>query len=95
MQTVLSAFARAAAGDPEALDEARRDWADLAAEQQALLTDLGRLLSGPEDRSVALPEVLGALALGDLDAARRRFTALAPEERGAHRRGRPLHRRSP
>ena len=81
MQTVLSAFARAAAGDPAAMDDARRDWTELDGEQQALLTDLAQLLARQDERSVALPDVLGALALGDLDAARRQFTALAPEER--------------
>jgi ATP-dependent DNA helicase RecQ len=80
VQTILSAFARSCAGDPQALGEARQDWSGLPSEQQALLADLGRLLATPDGRSVALAEVLGALALGDLDAARRGYTALTPEE---------------
>jgi ATP-dependent DNA helicase RecQ len=78
---VLSAFSRAAAGDPLALDDARRAWAELAPEQQALLAALGQLLAAAHDRSPALPDVLDALALGDLDRARRHFGGLAIEER--------------
>ncbi len=81
MHRVLSAFARAAAGDPRALDEAREAWADLAAEQQALLASLGKLLAVAHERSAALPEVLDALAARDLDRARREFRGLADEER--------------
>src|SRR5579875_1427416 len=95
MHRVLSAFARAAAGDPRALDEAREGWAELGAEQQALLSSLGRLLAngpsggGPEAEgsrapngvSAALPDVLDALAARDLDRARREFRGLAREER--------------
>ena len=81
MHSVLSAFARAAAGDPAALDDAREAWAGLATEQQELLAALGQLLVAAQDRSLALPEVLDALAAGDLDRARRSFTALGDEER--------------
>jgi ATP-dependent DNA helicase RecQ len=81
MHRVLSAFARAAAGDPRALDEAREAFAELAAEQQALLASLGRLLAVAHERSAALPEVLDALAARDLDRARREFRGLAEEER--------------
>jgi ATP-dependent DNA helicase RecQ len=78
---VLSAFARAAAGDLDALEDARRAWAELAAEQQTLLAALGQLLAAARERSLALPDVLDALALGDLDRARRHFCGLAEEER--------------
>ncbi|HET9125998.1 MAG TPA: RecQ family ATP-dependent DNA helicase [Solirubrobacteraceae bacterium] len=81
MHRVLSAFARAAAGDLGALDEAREAWAELAAEQQALLAALGKLLAAAHERSAALPEVLDALAARDLDRARREFRGLAQEER--------------
>src|ERR1700722_4013476 len=81
MHRVLSAFARAAAGDPHALDEAREAWAELAAEQQTLLASLGKLLAAAHERSAALPEVLDALAARDLDRARREFRGLASEER--------------
>jgi ATP-dependent DNA helicase RecQ len=95
VQRVLSAFARAAAGDPAGLDDARRGWAGLAEEQQVLLAALGRRLATPPgvaitvpdagptapERSPALPEVLDALALGDLERARRRFGALNLPER--------------
>ncbi len=81
MHRVLSAFARAAAGDSRALAEAREAWADLAAEQQALLASLGKLLAAAHERSAALPEVLDALAARDLDRARREFRGLATEER--------------
>jgi ATP-dependent DNA helicase RecQ len=81
MHRVLSAFARAAAGDPNALDEAREAWAELAAEQQTLLASLGKLLADAHERSAALPEVLDALAARDLDRARREFRGLADEER--------------
>jgi ATP-dependent DNA helicase RecQ len=83
MQRVLAAFARAAAGDPAGLDDARGAWADLALEQQTLLAELGRLLAGGGDgrRSPGLPDVLDALAQGDLDSARRQFHALDGEER--------------
>jgi ATP-dependent DNA helicase RecQ len=77
---VLSAFSRAAAGDPLALDDARRAWAELAPEQQTLLAALGQLLAVAHARSPALPDVLDALALGDLDRARRHFGGLASEE---------------
>jgi ATP-dependent DNA helicase RecQ len=81
MHRVLSAFARAAAGDLSALEEAREAWADLATEQQALLASLGKLLAAAHERSAALPEVLDALAARDLDRARREFGGLAQEER--------------
>jgi RecQ family ATP-dependent DNA helicase len=81
MHRVLSAFARAASGDPRALDEAREAWAELAAEQRALLASLGKLLAAAHERSAALPEVLDALAARDLDRARREFRGLASEER--------------
>jgi RecQ family ATP-dependent DNA helicase len=81
MHRVLSAFARAAAGDVRALDEAREAWAELAAEQQTLLASLGKLLAAAHERSAALPEVLDALAARDLDRARREFCGLASEER--------------
>jgi ATP-dependent DNA helicase RecQ len=81
MHRVLSAFARAAAGDMFALDEAREAWAELGAEQQALLSSLGKLLAAAHERSAALPEVLDALAARDLDRARREFRGLAAEER--------------
>ena len=88
MQRVLLAFARAAAGDPAALDDARAAWAGLADDQQALLVELGKLLAqadppcgGQAGGSRGLPEVLDALALRDLDRARRGFGSLAPAER--------------
>ena len=81
MHRVLSAFARAAAGDPRALEEAREAWAELATEQQTLLASLGKLLAAAHERSAALPEVLDALAARDLDRARREFRGLATEER--------------
>jgi ATP-dependent DNA helicase RecQ len=83
MHRVLSAFARAAAGDPTGLDDARDGWTDLAPEQQTLLAALGRLLADAADghRSAALPNVLDALARGDLDRARRQFHGLDESER--------------
>ncbi|HLI61132.1 MAG TPA: RecQ family ATP-dependent DNA helicase [Solirubrobacteraceae bacterium] len=92
MLRVLSAFARAAAGDPGALDEARDAWAALEAEQRVLCSSLGRLLADacarPPERpaaggtvSAALPGVLDALAARDLDRARREFPGLVPRER--------------
>jgi ATP-dependent DNA helicase RecQ len=83
MQRVLADFARAAAGDPTGLDNARGGWTDLAPEQQALLATLGRLLAdaGGGRRSAALPDVLDALAHGDLDRARRQFHGLDEAER--------------
>jgi ATP-dependent DNA helicase RecQ len=80
VQPVLSAFARAAAGDPAGLDDARRAWAGLAAEQQSLLASLGQLLAADAECSVALADVLQSLAHRDLDRARRRFGELAAEE---------------
>jgi ATP-dependent DNA helicase RecQ len=77
---VLTAFARAAAGDPSGLKDARQGWAGLAAEQQTLLASLGQLLADGTERSVALPDVLQSLAHHDLDRARRRFGELAAEE---------------
>ena len=53
MHKVLSAFARAAAGDGLALDEARAAWADLEPEQRALLAALGQLLAAAHERSAA------------------------------------------
>jgi ATP-dependent DNA helicase RecQ len=80
VQPVLTAFARAAAGDPAGLDDARRGWTGLAQEQQTLLASLGQLLADGTERSVALPDVLQALAHRDLERARRRFGELAAEE---------------
>jgi ATP-dependent DNA helicase RecQ len=80
VQPVLTAFARAAAGDPAGLEDARRGWTGLAQEQQTLLASLGQLLADGTERSVALPDVLQALAHRDLERARRRFGELAAEE---------------
>jgi ATP-dependent DNA helicase RecQ len=83
MQRVLAAFARAAAGDPTGLDDARGGWAHLTSDQQALLAALGRLLADAGDgrRSAPLSDVLDALARGDLDRARRQFPGLHEAER--------------
>jgi ATP-dependent DNA helicase RecQ len=78
---VLTAFARAAAGDPVGLDDARSSWAGLEAGERPLLAGLGRLLAGPAGRSQALPDVLDALATRDLVRVRRRLGELEDTER--------------
>ncbi len=81
MDSVIAAFARAAAGDPAGLADARGRWTGLPAVERALLSDLGRHLAGLGAPSPGLGRVLAALAVGDLDRARRRTTALSSDER--------------
>ncbi len=81
MESVIAAFARAAAGDPAALADARARWSRVPAVERALLAELGRHLAGLEAPSPGLSRVLEALAAGDLDRARRATGALSPAER--------------
>jgi ATP-dependent DNA helicase RecQ len=81
VQPVLEGFARAAAGDAAGLDDARASWAGLEPAERPLLAGLGRLLAGPAGGSSALPDVLDALADGDLARVRRRLDELAASER--------------
>jgi RecQ family ATP-dependent DNA helicase len=81
VESVIAAFARAAAGDPAGLADARGRWGGLPALERALLTDLGRHLADLGAPSPGLGRVLAALATGDLDRARRGTTALSPTER--------------
>ncbi len=86
MQRVLLAFARAAAGEPMGLVDARSAWRDLHADEQALLVGLGRRLASPGapaavPEATALGDVLGALARGQLAAAQRRFPDLSATDR--------------
>ncbi len=80
MQSVLSAFARAAGGDPTGLPDARAGWGGLSAQERALVADLGRHLADTTTPSLALSEVLAALAAGDLDRARSVTGALSTVE---------------
>jgi ATP-dependent DNA helicase RecQ len=80
VQPVLAAFARAAAGDPSGLDDARAAWPRLDPAERPLLAGLGRHLAGAADRSEALADALDALAERDLARARRRQSELAQPE---------------
>ncbi len=81
MHAALAAFARAAAGDPAGLADARGAWPGIAAPDRALLADLGRHLAAAADPQPRLAEVLAALAAGDLDRARGAVGLLTPSER--------------
>jgi len=83
VRDVLLSLARAAAGDPEALDAARDGWPALTPAERAALTGLGRLLAGASPASPHLAVVLDALAAGDLARARQGFPALTAAERPA------------
>jgi RecQ family ATP-dependent DNA helicase len=81
VQPVLEAFSRAAGGDPAGLAQARGAWGDLSPVERDLLADLGRHLAGAAAPSPTLGDVLGALAAGDVDGARRAAAGLLPPER--------------
>ncbi|MEA2265622.1 MAG: ATP-dependent helicase RecQ [Solirubrobacteraceae bacterium] len=81
MESILAAFARAAAGDPAGLAEARRAWSAVAPGDRALLADLGRHLATPGSRSDGLSDVLAALAAGEIERARRATPGLTASER--------------
>lgn len=82
VQQVLAAFARAAAGDRDALEHARRAWGGLRPDERALLAELGRHLAAATTPSGGLAEVLRALAAGSVERARAATRSLSPVERG-------------
>lgn len=83
---VLLAFARAAAGERAGLADARSAWRGLDDDEQALLVGVGRRLASPASPAVTsdaagLSATLGALARGELDAARLGIPDLSEADR--------------